>query len=92
MIKEETNKPLIVFSTIGVTVILTLNGLGKNIQLDTVGAFVTSILFLAIFPLLVLWFKALWNEIAHKVFNLPLLGFWQAAGLLVLLGFIFGIS
>jgi len=92
MIKEEVNKSLIIFSAVGVTILLVLNDLGKDVQLGTAGAITTGILFLAIFPLLVLWFKALWNEIAHKVFNLPLLGAWQAAGLLILLGFIFGIS
>lgn len=45
-------------------------------------------LFIIVLPIFLI--KLLWNWLMPVLFHLPLIGFWKAAGLLLIVGLVFG--
>jgi len=61
--------------------------------LSTIGAALTAIATVIVLGFLTgLFVELLWNWLVPGIFGLPWIGFWQACGLLVLTGMLFGSS
>ena len=89
MEKNSTNKPLIIFSVFASLVWLALADASEQVKLTSFADYVGTVtISLIIFPFVAMWFKALWNEIAHKIFSLPVINGWQALGILALMSFL----
>ena len=67
--------------------------MGKNMRNYVLRAFGAILMTLALWPtvsLLLAWpVKLLWNWLMPVIFGLPLITFWQAAGLMLLISILF---
>ena len=85
---SKLNKPLIIFTFIIVIIGGAINALIEPKYYSEQVTFIFIIIMLIISPIMVLWTKALWNNIIPRITNWRKIDFWEALGLSALIWFI----
>ena len=86
------NVPLIVVSFIVIILYNVLSSMytpdTTSIEPSVAGFVLTSIALLLVIPLLVIWFKALWNEVIPRVTSWGRLSYIEAFGIMTIIMFL----
>jgi len=82
--EKPINKPLVIISFIVVVFVSTWHMTTGPIKYNEPNASCIAGVVLLISPLIVLWFRALWNEIIPRVTSWRKISFIEAAGLMVI--------
>ena len=85
--EKPVNKPLVIISFIVIIFGGAWNVASGPIKYGEPTAAILAGIVLLISPLLVLWFRALWNEIVPRVTSWRRISFIEAAGLLIIPAF-----
>ena len=89
-IKSELNKPLIIFTILILAILGSIEALTEPVYFSADIALFGGLVMLVFTPILVLWLKALWNNIIPRITNWRAIDFWEALGISTFIFFMIG--
>lgn len=81
---EGINIPLIAFSTILLILLCCVGELTEPAYVETGEALLFGVIMCLIWPLIVFWTRAIWNNVIPRTIGWRKISFWEAAGLCLL--------